>query len=305
MRAWFLARGCWGSRRLLAFPALFPVLVQFVVLALFCVAVGGCSTSRLQERLIRWEEQVQPPAAPAGGKTRLAASAAFVPSALTCEAEARAALATDPAKGWAKLLRCVQDPAFSELKLLLRMPWSNGRPPRFAMLQVLVRVLANRGGDLENDRGLLRAAGVTLLSFDDVVDDPARFQGQMFLAHGVLVTDEFSPQDAILVEKVWGNSGAGFSVACSRFSFCANPALEANSPRPSGRLVQVTKGRAAKAPQVFLLRVQGARDRRDEDQRIVAAEETESDEVELVLHSPPVPVATVLYSAPSLSLLYQ
>lgn len=99
-----------------------------------------------------------------------------------CEQGARELRGRKPKRGWALLAACTARPDFTLIDRALREPWIEDikRRPRSGA-QLVANIIANRGGNLVLDLGLVNERGVQLFDLETVMRHDKIFRGRYVL----------------------------------------------------------------------------------------------------------------------------
>lgn len=115
-----------------------------------------------------------------------------------CELNGRPLMAVDDEEAWQWLRACVEAGRFTALRSLLEGPWDpllRGRPDA---PELLARIIALRGGDVDKDLGLLHARRIPLFALRQAAAQPALYRG-----HYVVVRARMRPvrADRVLIDE--------------------------------------------------------------------------------------------------------
>jgi hypothetical protein len=137
----------------------------------------GCATAG--------PEQPTEPFTLGGGGGRAAfdpaAYAARYPQPLECEVMARSLQASSREQAWSVLQACVSTGRFWPLRALLTPAWLPDLRMRPDAANLLARVVASRGGEVQTDLGLLHDARLPLFSLEDGLENPTLYTGRLVL----------------------------------------------------------------------------------------------------------------------------
>jgi hypothetical protein len=101
-------------------------------------------------------------------------------SAGQCASAAQELFARAPKPGWALLVACVGRADFNDLEALVDEPWANELRKRTRAAegaQLVARVIARRGGNIDRDLRVCRRAGLRLYSLRAALADPEAMMG--------------------------------------------------------------------------------------------------------------------------------
>lgn len=123
-------------------------------------------------------------------------------SADDCEVAAREWIPVDADFAWKRLIGCVTRPDFADLRRLLRSPWLEVVRTRPDAAMVLAKVIATRGGQVNDDLTLLRRARIPLFPFASAIATPEVYSGRLLLVRGRVVEGRMSDGGAeVFVEQ--------------------------------------------------------------------------------------------------------
>ncbi len=108
-------------------------------------------------------------------------------SADDCEAAAREWIDVDEAVAWKRLIGCVTRPDFAYLRRLLKAPWLDVVRTKKDAAMVLAKVIATRGGQVDDDLALLRRARIPLFPYGSALATPSVYEGRLLLVRGRIV----------------------------------------------------------------------------------------------------------------------
>lgn len=102
-----------------------------------------------------------------------------------CEVAARRMRQAKPKKGWALMRACVARSDFTEIDRALQSPWIEDvrQYPRSGA-RMVSQLVANRGGNLKLDLGLVNDLGVQLFDLSTAMASGRVFRGRMVLMRG-------------------------------------------------------------------------------------------------------------------------
>jgi hypothetical protein len=115
-----------------------------------------------------------------------------LPAPERCEAVARSHLSTAPDEAWRALWRCVAAGRFTALRPLLEDAWGHELRTRRDAPLLLTRVIAERGGNVEEDLRLLHERRLLLFGLSQAMARPEMFRGALVICrarlseHGVI-----------------------------------------------------------------------------------------------------------------------
>lgn len=165
-----------------------------LVIAVVCAPLLGsaCLTPVEAPRIVGtnptvlWDDrEVQAPHKPAPITADEARSIALAHDAAhTCELTARAISAKDNARGWAVMQQCVTRPDFTDLEILLGVPWIDDLRAHHDHGSIVGHVIAARGGDVTHDLRLVRRAKLPVFSLKAAVNEPDSYKGKLVLMRG-------------------------------------------------------------------------------------------------------------------------
>lgn len=135
---------------------------------------------------VLWDDrEVQAPYKPAPITADEARSIAFAHDAAhTCELTARAIRAKDRARGWAVMEQCISRPDFTDLEMILGVPWIDDMRAHHDNGNLVAQVIAARGGDVTSDLRLVRRAKLPVFSLKAAVNEPDSYKGKLVLMRG-------------------------------------------------------------------------------------------------------------------------
>lgn len=105
-------------------------------------------------------------------------------AAHTCEITARALHARDRQRGWAVMQQCVLRPDFTDLETLIQAPWIDDLREQAEYATLVGHVIAERGGDVQNDLRLCRRARLPVFSLRAALAEPQAYKGKLVLMRG-------------------------------------------------------------------------------------------------------------------------
>jgi hypothetical protein len=156
------------------------------IVAILLVLLPACAAHQLEER----EDApccVQPPPAPEDVPV-----VGLLNEAERCEAAARILLTTNHENGWRALAGCVANGRFTALRALLRGDWDHDLQTRSDAPLLIARIIAERGGNVDDDLPLLHEHRVPLFSLRQALARPELYQGALVIvrarlsSHGVV-----------------------------------------------------------------------------------------------------------------------
>jgi hypothetical protein len=118
--------------------------------------------------------------------------AARVEGAARCEQAARTLLPDAPDEAWRRLRACVDEGHFTALRSLLEGAWDRELATRADAPLLVARVIAQRGGDVDDDLRLVHERRVPLFALSQALARPELYRGALVIlrarisAHGVL-----------------------------------------------------------------------------------------------------------------------
>lgn len=101
--------------------------------------------------------------------------------AADCELFARQLKEKNPDRGWKLLRACVDRGDFTELRALLDGPWDAELRNRPDAGELLTRLIAVRGGDIEGDIALLHQHKVPVFTLADAMAQPQVYAGRLVI----------------------------------------------------------------------------------------------------------------------------
>ncbi|MBS2028975.1 MAG: hypothetical protein JST54_13825 [Deltaproteobacteria bacterium] len=119
--------------------------------------------------------------------------------AADCEIEARRLKSRNPDRGWQLLRACIDRGDFTELRALLDGPWDAELRSRTDAGELLTRLVAARGGDVDCDLGLLHQHQVPIFSLADAQEQPEVYAGRYVMMRA-RVSDLRKRDGAVTVE---------------------------------------------------------------------------------------------------------
>jgi hypothetical protein len=153
--------------------------------AVACAPVEAARIVGTHPTVVWDEREVQAPYKPAPITPDEARSIALAHDAAhTCELTARAIRAKDRARGWAVMEQCVSRPDFTDLELLLSVPWVDELRAHHDHAALVAQVIAARGGDVMSDLRLVRRAKLPVFSLKAAVNEPDSYKGKLVLMRG-------------------------------------------------------------------------------------------------------------------------
>src|SRR5258706_12044521 len=176
-----------------------------------CVLLSGCAPLLAPEAAVRSDACCEPAAPPAPAETLDEGSdyAAAVYGPARCADAAARRLASDANEAWRQLRGCVDRGRFTALRNLLSGAWDHELQTRRDAPELLARVIAMRGGDVEADLRLLHERYVPLFSLAQALAQPERFRGTL-----VIVRARVSPS-GVVDEQRLARSVAGVELGPS------------------------------------------------------------------------------------------
>ncbi len=118
--------------------------------------------------------------------------AARVEHPARCEEAARARLPSAPDQAWRQLWACVQEGHFTALRGVLSGAWDTQLRTRSDAPLLVARIIAERGGDVDNDLKLLHERRVPLFGLAQALARPELYRGALVILrarispHGIL-----------------------------------------------------------------------------------------------------------------------
>lgn len=160
------------------------------LLVVFLVGLG-CASAR--------PEPTEPFTLGGGGGRAFspAAFAARYPQPLECEVMARSLQPTSREQAWSVLQACVAGGRFWPLRALLTPAWLPDLQIRPDAANLLAKVVAARGGEVQTDLGLLHDARLPLFSLEDGLENPKLYAGRLILLRAKV--EELRHEDGKLV----------------------------------------------------------------------------------------------------------
>ena len=147
---------------------------------------------------------VPPPAAAFDAK----AFAASLESPSECEASARRLRRSSPDQGWALLRACVERAPFArgpfvQLSLLTTGAWDEELQSRPDAPQLMTRLIAARGGDVEGDLSTLQKSRTPVFTLAAALKQPDVYKGRWLILRGALqeLRSEGGAQAALIAES--------------------------------------------------------------------------------------------------------
>ena len=125
--------------------------------------------------------------------------AARVEGPTRCVEAARAQLPSQDA--WRSVWGCVQDGHFTALRAVLSGAWDRDLQTRADAPLLIARVIAERGGDVDDDLSLLHERRVPLFSLSQALARPEKFRGALLIMRARL-----SPQGVLNEMHLVGQS---------------------------------------------------------------------------------------------------
>jgi hypothetical protein len=119
--------------------------------------------------------------------------------AADCEIEARALEAQNADRGWKLLRACVERGDFTDLRVLLDGAWDRELRSRPDAGEMLTRLIAVRGGDIEGDVAFLHDHRVPVFTLADALAEPDVYAGRLLVMR-VRVSDFRKTGDAATVQ---------------------------------------------------------------------------------------------------------
>lgn len=101
--------------------------------------------------------------------------------AADCELSARQLKERNPDRGWKLLRACVDRGDFTELRALLDGPWDAELRGRGDAGELLTKLVAVRGGDIEGDLALLHEHKVPVFTLADALAQPEVYAGRLVI----------------------------------------------------------------------------------------------------------------------------
>jgi hypothetical protein len=117
-------------------------------------------------------------------ENRAASAPARFATPLDCERAARRAHSASAEEGWKELKSCAAKSSFTLLEELISPAWARDLRARPDAAALLGRVIANRGGPIARDLGLLHAQRIPLFSLEDSVSAPQVYAGHPIVLRG-------------------------------------------------------------------------------------------------------------------------
>jgi hypothetical protein len=125
-----------------------------------------------------------------------------LPAPERCEAVARAYLPTAPDRAWYELWLCVTAGRFTALRPLLDDAWDHELRTRRDAPLLLTRVIAARGGNIEEDLRLLHDRRLPLFGLAQAMTRPELFRGALVILRARL-SDHGVVDETRLVSQPW------------------------------------------------------------------------------------------------------
>ncbi|HZS36964.1 MAG TPA: hypothetical protein VFF06_09060 [Polyangia bacterium] len=161
---------------------------MLVLGAICCSACATAGPARVEECCTAEpapveEARVEEPPPPAPEPVDFA-SRVYGPS--RCAEAATQLLPADPDRAWSELRRCVDAGHFTALRVLLSGAWDRELQTRSDAPELLARVVAMRGGDVDRDVPLLHERRIPLFSLSQVLARPEQFRGTLVIVRARL-----------------------------------------------------------------------------------------------------------------------
>ena len=116
-----------------------------------------------------------------------------------CEVAARRVYANNPGGAWALMRACIQRRGFIDLRRLLDPPWDQILERRWQeSLDVILEVIARRGGNLPLDVEMVRHKGLPLYRLAVVRADPDDYHGRFVMLRGTIATAQAKGSGLVL-----------------------------------------------------------------------------------------------------------
>lgn len=179
--------------------------MKAIVLGLTCASLCACHSPVSASKptplaSATWSDAVQTRRIEHAPKPKRKASTYI--SADDCEVAAREWIDVDADFAWKRLIGCVTRPDFADLRRLLKAPWLDVVRTRPDAALVLAKVVATRGGQVEDDLSLLRRARIPLFPFASAIATPDLYTGRLLLVRGRVVEGRKSETGAeVFVEQ--------------------------------------------------------------------------------------------------------
>jgi len=101
--------------------------------------------------------------------------------AADCEIEARALKASNAERGWKLLRACIERGDFTDLRVLLDGAWDAELRNRADAGEMLTKLIAVRGGDIEGDVAFLHDHRVPVFTLADALAQPEVYAGRLVI----------------------------------------------------------------------------------------------------------------------------
>jgi hypothetical protein len=125
-----------------------------------------------------------------------------LPAPERCEAIARSYVPTAPDRAWYELWQCVAAGRFTALRPLLDNAWDHELRTRRDAPLLLTRVIAARGGNIEEDLQLLHDRRLPLFGLSQVMARPELFRGALVIFRA-RVSEHGVVDETRLVSQPW------------------------------------------------------------------------------------------------------
>lgn len=158
------------------------------VAVLLAVVAGGCAHAP------------SPPPACVAPPTAPPIYVAPAAQSLACERDARPLLSVDRREAWEWLKACVRAGRFIELRSLLDGEWDALLRHQPDAPSLLLRIVAERGGDVDRDLALLRERRIPLFTLAQALADPDLYRGRLVVARARVASR--SPRRIVLEPTV-------------------------------------------------------------------------------------------------------
>ena len=116
-----------------------------------------------------------------------------------CEIEARRLKSRNADRGWQLLRACIDRGDFTEIRTLLDGPWDADLRSRNDAGELLKRLVAARGGDIDSDLALLHQHHVPIFTLADALEQPEVYAGR-FVMMRARVSDLRKVDGAVTVQ---------------------------------------------------------------------------------------------------------
>jgi hypothetical protein len=180
---------------------------MLVVGAFFCsaCATGGAAlvedSAPSSDRCCRVEAAPVEETAPAPPAADAVDFASRVEGPSRCVEAATQLLPAEPDRAWSELRRCVDAGHFTALRPLLSGAWDRELQTRRDAPELLARVVAMRGGDVERDVRLLHERRIPLFSLSQALARPSLYRGAL-----VIVRAQLSPSGLLDETRLVGST---------------------------------------------------------------------------------------------------